>query len=179
GDQWRDVWTTPVEVPVLDLETFDGGLRPQRRGGGLQTKNLRLQSGNGETWVFRSVDKDVSGLLSPETRASVFGDVLQDLTSTIHPGAALVVAPILEAAGVLHVHPQLAVMPDDPGLGEFRGTFAGMLGLLEERAQAGDKVHDTLDLFVRLDARATDEIDSRNYLRARLVDVLVGDWDRH
>src|ERR1700737_3541227 len=37
GGQWRDVWTTPVEVPVLDLKTFDGGLRPVRRGGGLQT----------------------------------------------------------------------------------------------------------------------------------------------
>src|ERR1700688_2820225 len=24
GAQWRDLWTTPVEVPVLDLRSFDG-----------------------------------------------------------------------------------------------------------------------------------------------------------
>ena len=23
GEHWRDVWTTPIEVPVLDLEAFD------------------------------------------------------------------------------------------------------------------------------------------------------------
>src|SRR2546427_1010474 len=183
GEQWRDMWTTPVEVPVLDLHTFDGGLRPQRRGGGLQTRNLRLKSGNGHAWVFRSVDKDVSGLLDADTRASIFGDILQDLTSTIHPGAALVVPPFLDAAGVMHAHPQLAVMPDDPELGEFRAMFVGMLGLLEERDEGSevgvDKLKDTLSVFVRLETRSKDEVDSRNYLRARLIDVLVGDWDRH
>ena len=137
GEQWRDMWITPVEVPVLDLHTFDGGLRPQRRGGGLQTRNLRLKSGNGHAWVFRSVDKDVSGLLDADTRASIFGDILQDLTSTIHPGGALVVDPLLDTAGVMHAHPQLAVMPDDPELGEFRKAFAGMLGLLEEHHYRG------------------------------------------
>ena len=183
GEQWRDMWITPVEVPVLDLHTFDGGLRPQRRGGGLQTRNLRLKSGNGHAWVFRSVDKDVSGLLDADTRASIFGDILQDLTSTIHPGGALVVDPLLDTAGVMHAHPQLAVMPDDPELGEFRKAFAGMLGLLEERDEGSevgvDNLKSTLDIFVRLETRTKDEVDARNYLRARLIDVLVGDWDRH
>jgi hypothetical protein len=183
GGQWRDAWTTPIEVPVLSLKTFDGGLRPVRRGGGLQTKNLRLKSGNRDTWAFRSVDKDVSGLLDPDTLASIFGEILQDLTSTIHPAAALMVPPFLDAAGVLHAHPRLAVMPDDPQLGEFRGEFAGMLGLLEERKEkddiGADKLADSLDLFVRLETRTKDEVDARNYLRARLIDVFIGDWDRH
>ena len=183
GAQWRDMWTTPIEVPVLDLETFDGGLQPERRGGGQQTTSFRLQSGNGHTWSFRSVDKDPSRMLDPETRESALGDLVRDLTSTVHPGAALVVAPLLEAAGVLHATPRLAVMPDDPRLGEFRPTFAGMLGLLEQRIErdvrGGGKVADTLDLFVRLDQRAGEEVDARDYLRARLIDILVGDWDRH
>jgi hypothetical protein len=183
GEQWRDLWTTPIEVPVLDLKTFDGGLRPRRRGGGLQTTSIHLKSGNERTWVFRSVDKDATGLLDAETRASVLGDIVQDLTSTVYPGAALVVAPLLEAAGVLHATPQLAIMPDDPALGEFRQAFAGMLGLLEQRiedeVEGADETSDTLHLFVRLEKSTDDEVDSRNYLRARLVDLLVGDWDRH
>src|SRR2546421_1619520 len=183
GGQWREIWTTPIEVPVLNLESFDGGLIPERRGGGQQTKSLRLKSGNGRIWGFRSVDKDATGMLDPQTRESAIGDVVQDLTSTVHPGAALVVAPLLEAAGVLHATPQLAVMPDDPRLGEFRSAFAGMLGLLEERMEravpGGGKVADTIDLLVRLDERAGEEVDARDYLRARLIDVLVGDWDRH
>jgi hypothetical protein len=183
GSQWRDLWTTPIEAPVLDLQSFDGGLRPERRGGGQQTRNLRLQSGNGHTWSFRSVDKDPTGQLDPETRASALGDIVQDLTSTVHPGAALVVAPLLEAVGVLHATPRLALMPDDERLGEFRPVFARMLGLLEQRIErevpGGGKVRDTLDLFVLLDERDSEEVDARNYLRARLIDILVGDWDRH
>ena len=183
GSQWRDLWTTPIEAPVLDLQSFDGGLQPERRGGGQQTKNLRFQSGNGHTWSFRSVDKDPTGMLDPETRASALGDIVQDLTSTVHPGAALVVAPLLEAAGVLHATPRLAVMPDDARLGEFRPVFARMLGLLEQRIEhdipGGGKVRDTIDLFVLLDERDSEEVDARNYLRARLIDILVGDWDRH
>ena len=183
GGQWRDLWTTPIEVPVLDLGSFDGGLQPERSGGGQQTKSLRFKSGNGRTWSFRSVDKDPTRMLDPETRASALGDIVQDVTSTAHPGAALVVAPLLEAAGVLHATPRLAIMPDDPRLGEFRSDFAGMLGLLEERIERevpeGAKVSDTLDLFVRLDERTGEEVDARNYLRARLIDVMVGDWDRH
>src|SRR5438128_702671 len=42
GAQWRHLWTTPIEVPLLDLGSFDGGLTPIERGGGLQTKNLHL-----------------------------------------------------------------------------------------------------------------------------------------
>jgi len=34
GAHWRDGWETPVEVPVLNLELFDGGLRPDRLSGG-------------------------------------------------------------------------------------------------------------------------------------------------
>src|SRR3981189_1249971 len=182
GGQWRELWTTPVEVPVLNLDSFDGGLSPERRGGGQQTKSLRLQSGNGRIWDFRSVDKDATGNLDPQTRESAIGDVVQDMTSTLHPGGALVVAPLLEAAGVLHATPQLAVMPDDPRLGEFRSPFAGMLGFLEERIErgvpGGGKVTATIDLLVRLDERASEEVDARDYLRARLIDILVGDWDR-
>src|SRR5512139_3727171 len=132
GAHWRDAWTTPIEVPVLDLGTFDGGLRPLREGGSLQTTSLRFKSGNSRTWAFRSVDKDSTRALDPDTRASWIGDVAQDQTSAAYPVGALIVAPLLEAAGILHATPQLFVLPDDPRLGKL-SAFAGLLGLLEER----------------------------------------------
>ncbi len=183
GAHWRDAWNTAIEVPVLDLSTFDGGLTPERQGGGLETSNLRFESGNGRTWVFRSVDKNPTRVLDPETAEGIIGDITQDLTSGAYPCASLIVAPLLEAAGVPHATPQLMVMPDDPRLGEFRSTFAGMLGGLEERIEhkipGVKKVEDTLSLFERLDERSDERVDARAYLRVRLMDVLVGDWDRH
>jgi hypothetical protein len=183
GSHWREAWFTTIEVPVLDLSTFDGGVRPQREGGGLETITLRFQSSNGRTWVFRSVDKNPRRILEEETREGIIGDITQDLTSAQHPCGALMVAPLLEAAGVLHATPQLAVMPDDPRLGEFRQQFAGILGTIEERIEhqvpGVKKVDDTLSLFERLDERSDESVDPRDYLRARLIDILVGDWDRH
>ena len=56
----RDLWSLPIEVEVLDLDDFAGGLTPLRRGGGLQTTSLRLRGADGQLWTFRSVDKDVT-----------------------------------------------------------------------------------------------------------------------
>src|SRR4051812_30849629 len=40
GADYRDLWTTPVELPVLDLQRYAGGLKPVRRVGGQETKGL-------------------------------------------------------------------------------------------------------------------------------------------
>jgi len=182
GSQWRDLWTTPIKVPVLDLGSFDGGLTPDREGGGLQTKNLRFKSAH-TRWVFRGVDKDPTRVLEPEVRESLLGNLAQDLTSTLNPGGAVVVAPLLQATNVLHATPVFYVMPDDPQLGEFRSSFANLLGMVEERDERQipgvDKVLTTYELFARLEERSDEQVDAQDYLRARLMDIFVGDWDRH
>ena len=188
GAHYRDLWTTRIRIPVLDLETFAGGLRPTRRGGGKQTKSLHLESGDGRKWAFRSLDKDPSPLLPPELRETLADRIFQDQISASHPGGALVVPPLLDAAGVKTSSVQIFIMPNDPALGEFR-DFAGVIGTLEERPTATDedspgfegarKVADTEELFEKLDKDPRESIDTVAYLKARLMDVLLGDWDRH
>src|SRR3954470_2619944 len=58
GEHYRKEWTTPVRVSVLHLDSAYGGLTPVEKGGGRQTKNLRLKSKEGKEYVLRSVDKD-------------------------------------------------------------------------------------------------------------------------
>jgi hypothetical protein len=190
GDHYRDLWTAPLTVPVLSLDEYAGGLRPLMRGGSQQTKSLRLSGADGREYVFRSIDKDPSPSLPPELRGTYAGRVFRDLISAQHPGGSLVVARLLDAAGVLHATPQLTVMPDDPRLGEFRQEFAGLLGLIELRP-TGDpdeaigegtgmtKVSSSEKLFERITEHADETVDSRAFLAARLFDVFVGDWDRH
>jgi len=183
GSQWRDLWTTPIEVPVLDLGSFDGGLTPDREGGGLETTTLHFKSKNGHHWAFRSVDKDLTRVLPPEARHSLVGALAQDFTSTENPAAAMIAAPLLETAGVLHSTPAYYLMPDDPRLGEFRSTFRNMLSMMELRDEKHlpnvDKVLTTYELFERLEKRSDERVDARDYLRARLMDMFISDWDRH
>ena len=103
GRHYRDLWTTPIEVEVLDLSTFAGGITPLRRGGGRQTKSLRFLGSNGREYSFRSVDKDPSAVLDSILRETVVDDLVQDGISAAHPFGALVAAPLLDATGILHV----------------------------------------------------------------------------
>src|SRR5437773_4896486 len=58
GAHYRDLWGPPVEVAVLSLSRFAGGLSPTGCGGRRQTKVLRLLGKDGRQYVFRSIDKD-------------------------------------------------------------------------------------------------------------------------
>src|SRR2546426_530523 len=111
GRHYRDLWTTPVRVEVLDLARVAGGLTPTKRGGGRQTRSLRFQSADGRTYVFRSVDKDPAGAMPPELRGTFVQDIVQDQISSSHPAGGLVVAPLLAAAGGVHVGARPFVLP--------------------------------------------------------------------
>src|SRR5262249_33864847 len=52
GSHYRDLWTTPLEVEKLDLDTVAGGLLPSKRGGGEQTKSLRFKGADGREYAF-------------------------------------------------------------------------------------------------------------------------------
>jgi hypothetical protein len=188
GKEYRSLWATPITVPVLDLRTFAGGLRPVSKGGGQQTKSLLLAAPDGREFFFRSVDKDPSATLPPELRGTVAGSVVRDQTSSAFPTAPLVVAKLLTAAGILHGESRLFVLPRE-GLGEFGPDFAGLLGFLEDRvggpggppARWGGaaEIIGSDSLFARTGRSPDDRIDARAFLKARLFDVLIGDWDRH
>jgi len=189
GRHYRDLWVTPIRVEILDLETFAGGITPTRTGGGQQTRSLRFLGADGREYSFRSVDKDPSAVLDTLLLNTVVDALVQDGISAAHPFGALVAAPLLDAAGVLHVDPRLRVMPDDPSLGEFRDEFAGMLGLMEERPDENDggrtafqgarRVIASETLTERISDDPDNRVDAEAFLTARLLDVFLGDWDRH
>ena len=190
GHTYRDLWGTTVRVEVLDLGRFAGGLKPLEKGGGLQTKSLRFEGADGRQYQFRLLRKDPETIVPDDLKGTLAGSIVRDQMSAIHPGGVLMVPPIQEAAGVLHAPPILRYMPDDPRLGEFRAEFGGQLGTIEVRpTDGGDdgrssfggalKIEDTEDLLDALEEAPWVPVDTRAYLTVRLVDLLVGDWDRH
>jgi hypothetical protein len=189
GDAYRDLWTTTIRVPVLNLQTYaPGGLRAVKEGGGMQTKSLRLEADNGDEYVFRLVDKKPSGTPS-ELHGTPVAEILQDVVSAMHPASAEIAAPIVEAAGVLHATATLYVMPNDPALGEYRRDFAGKLGEIErfpnvpkestDGFAGASKIIDSRELLKLLNTEAKEHVDARAFLTARLTDFLINDNDRH
>lgn len=191
GAHWRSLWTTPVEMPVLDLSSFAGGLAPFEKGGGFQTMTLSFRGANGKEYRFRSLDKDPSRRIPPKLKESVVATVLQDQVTTSNPVSGFIVSPLLDAAGVYTVAPEFAVLPYDKArLGEYFDEFAGLAGTIEERpnesedvGKAGfkgaDKISGTYTVFNNLEKDNDHKVDGAAYVRARLLDLFIGDWDRH
>src|SRR5437773_4413271 len=177
GAHYRDLWTTPVQVEVVDLTHFGGGLTPLKRGGGRQTKSLRLRAADGHTYIFRSVDKDPTAAIPPELRATFVQRILEDQTSSTNPAGALVVGPLLGAAGGQHVGPPLMVLPGHPPL-ESVPAFQEMPRLLEGRPTAdrggevgfagAERIASTQKVWDHLTADSRHRADSRALLAARL-----------
>jgi hypothetical protein len=189
GTGWRQVWLTPVDAPVLDLRTFAGGLKLDERGGGFQSLTLHLSEENGwREYRFRSVDKFPNVAMPSAIRGTTIGDIIQDQVSTLFPAAPLLVPPLMEAVGALHVKPTLVVMGDDPRLGVYRDTVVGMLGTMELKGEEAPddqpgfggsrKIKGTEGFLEDLEESREHRLDEGSFLAARLIDFLINDTDR-
>ena len=189
GSSYRDLWTTPITVEILDLRATGNGLTPTGIGGGQQTLNLRFMGADGLPYTFRGLDKDPTSVLPEELQESVAADVVQDQVSSAFPTAPPVVEAFLLAAGGFPRGSRLVIMPDDPLLGEYREQFGGRLGTIETWAneRAGGEpgfagatdVISTDELWQKFLADPHSQVDLPSFLEARLLDIFIGDWDRH
>ena len=186
GANWRELWITPVSVPVLDLGNFAGGLTPFRAGGN-QSRTLHFRGGDGKRYVFRSTAKFVQRALPKDIADTPAGYLIQDFSSSMHPTAHGAAARLQQALGLIIAQPQLVVMPNDPRLGEWQKDYAGLLGIIEVKADdaekgdekyGADKIQGSEKLLENLEESFEFRFDSREYLKARLLDFIIGDTDR-
>lgn len=178
GENYRKEWATPTTIPVIRVSSIMGGLKPTKRGGGMQTKSLRLEDAKGNEWVLRSVEKAPDVLLPEGLKETFASDWVEDAMSAQHPYSALVMPPLAKAAGVPHAEPIIGIVAPDPVLGEHNVVFANKVCLLEKREPIGSS-DNTLKMLEKIRSDNDDTFDGEMWLRARLLDILVEDWDRH
>lgn len=190
GKHYRSVYGSNVDVPVLDLNTFQGGVQPIKRGGGFQTNSLRLRSKDGREYTMRSIDKDATRTIPYPFNQSFAVDLVRDNFSASHPFAALAIPPLADAAQVYHTNPKLYYVPHQPALQSYNDDFGDALYLVEERpdeevwkdaAYFGNpkRILSTRDALAEVQDEQDDQIDQPWVVRSRLFDMLIGDWDRH
>ena len=189
GENYREAWKTMVEVPVFDIGKTQGGLEIIKRGGGQQTRSLRLEAKNGRQYVLRSIEKYADKAIPEPLRGTIAADLVQDQISASHPYAAFVIPPLAAAAGIYHTNPQVVFIPNDPRFGIHRTDFAGNLALFEERP-AGNrkevasfgrsrKIISTPNMLKKLYQDNDNRVDQLWVLKSRLFDMFIADWDRH
>ena len=189
GTNYRDVWNTPVEVDVFDISRERGGLSVVKKGGGMQTKSLRMEAADGRQYVLRSIEKYPENAIPPALRKTFAQDIVEDQISASHPYGAFIVPYLAEPVGIYHTNPKPVFIPDDPRLGQFQTTFAGTLALYEERANGeaakdeffggGKDIDGTLTVLRKLQEDNDNSVDQNFVVRNRIFDMWIGDWDRH
>ena len=191
GEHYRRVWAAPVRVPVLHLATAaPGGLRAGKAGGGYQSISMTLEGRQDREYALRALDKEPYKTLPLLLRHTFVLNVVRDATSAALPYGALTVPPLAAAAGVPHTRPRLVyVRPDETGLGSSSERFRGKVALLEEKFEALASATPDLagvskfvggeNMLRNVYLHPSYSIDQPAFLRARLLDVWLGDWDRH
>ncbi|MEM9361425.1 MAG: phosphoesterase [Bacteroidota bacterium] len=199
GERYRNYYSTSVSVPVVDLDTLMGGITILRKGGGHQSKSLRIKSKDGREYVMRALEKSADAYLQAIVSKEEFiigrikgtapEKILKDFYTGSHPYAPFVVGELADAIGIYHTNPMLCYIPKQKKLGDYNDEFGDKLFMIEERVTDGhgeeksfgnaNTILGTDDLVAKLASDEKYEVDLNMYVRARLFDMLMGDWDRH
>lgn len=199
GDHYRTIYGTRLKVPVVTLDTLMGGMTIERKGGGHQTRSLRLIDPKGRNFALRAVNKSAVQFLQSvaftdtyvqdDFRETLTEDVISDFYTSSHPYAAFVIGGLSDAIDLYHTNPQLFYMPKHTALGKYNEEYGDELYIMEERPDDGfldvtsfgtpDAIESTSDVLANLRKDEKYRIDEPAFIKARLFDMLVGDWDRH
>lgn len=189
GEHYRKAWSTPIKVPVVFLDTLMGGMTIVKEGGGRQTKSLKLLAANGVLYTLRSINKNPDPLIPDMAKTLGLENIVIDGISAQHPYGAIVVASLAESAGILHTFPRIVFVPKQPSLGTYNDLYGNKLFLLEYETDSKknwtnyENVQEIVETetLQELKMKQGDHLvmNQRALVRARLFDLLIGDWDRH
>ncbi|MBL4706846.1 MAG: metallophosphoesterase [Flavobacteriales bacterium] len=185
----RDLWTQSIKVPYLDIHKIHGGLQPVERGGGQQTVSLKMIGGDGKKYKLRGIKKSAEFLVIRELRGTVAQEMVYDGIAGSHPYASSAVAKLLQAAELYYIESKLVYVPKDPVLGDYLDEFGGRFALLEVHPSNdmsdmpnfgnSEKVVNTAEAIGKLQSKQDHVVDVDFAVSNRLLDILIGDWDRH
>ncbi|NNC49403.1 MAG: phosphoesterase, partial [Flaviramulus sp.] len=199
GNHYRDVYSTKIKAKVTTLDTLYGGLEVVRKGGGHQTRSLRLKTKDGRELNLRALRKSATQYLQAvifkdtyiqdEFEKTAIEGLILDFYTAAHPYAFAAVPDLSDAAKIYHTNPKLYFIPKHKHLGAFNEEYGGELYMIEERPEENytddrnfgyaDDIESTHDIIEKSREDEKYKIDENAYVRARLFDMLIGDWDRH
>jgi len=206
GDRYRKYFGESVSAPVAMLDTLYGGLKITKKGGGHQSYSIRLEDENGKEYSMRSLRKNALKFLKFKIPGIAYTEddyddtfteeVISDFFTTAHPYMQLVINPLARAVKVNHSSPSLFYIPKQERLGDLNAQFGNELYFIEERPSDEQinfkgykrtldekgKIKDfesTTDMLEKIKSDESYTVDQRDFIRARIFDMLIGDWDRH
>ncbi|MFV8225476.1 metallophosphatase [Christiangramia aquimixticola] len=199
GEHYRPLYSKKFDFPVLYIDSLPGNLKPIAEGGGHQSRSLRFIDDNAHEYTLRALRKSAIRFLQTTVvtnhyvenylKNTVAERYVQDFYTTAHPYAPIAVNGLMDALEINHADPEIFYVPKQKSLGIYNEDYGNELYMLE--AHVGDENKDiglfgepddilsTKDLMLEMAESKEAYVDEKLYIRARLLDMLIGDWDRH
>ena len=198
GKHYKNYYKQEITLRTVSLDTLYGGLKPIGLDQEGTTNSLLLKDKNGKEFSMQPLEKDASSFfkslaykntnLKNQDNNALSEDFLRDYFTTIHPFTPLVVAKLSLAIGVGSTQPKLFYVPNQNALGNYNEDFGGNLYYISEKVNSSQKsltsfgkptaIIDTDEMLHQIRTDRNHVVDQENYIRARLFDMLIGDWDR-
>lgn len=199
GDYYRKVYSKKIEAPILFLDTIRGNLKPLKEGGGMQSRSLRFIDNNDNEFTIRALRKSAKRFLQSYTvKDHYIKDIVEntvaqrlalDLFTTAHPYARYSLKHINEVLGINAGKPKIFYVPKQKALGLNNDEYGDELYMFEahvgdenknfERFGSPEDILSTRDFLAEIKETKDVAPDEKAFIKNRLVDMLIGDWDRH
>ena len=200
GDHYRHFYSIPIEYPNLYLNDSEYGmLTPTITEGGNQINILRLMNEKGQEFVINPLKKNAPKFLQKgvlkdkviekKVKGTYTESFVNDFYTTAHPFATTILSNFADQIGIYSAKPKIFYIPKQKGLGIYNYDFGDALYLVEERVNnneadnenfdSADAIYGTADMMERLRINFNHKVDQQMYLKSRLFDFLIGDWDRN
>lgn len=199
GNRYREDYSANVKAPTVSLDTLFGGLTPKRKGGGHQSISLILINTDGQEFVMRAMKKSATKYLQAVAFQNQFigneldetfsEELILDVFTGSHPYASFTIGSLSDAVNVYHPNPKLYFVPKQNALKGYNNEYGDELYMIEERITSGhgevasfgnsNTIISTDDMLKKLRKSHKYSVDKSAFIRARLFDMVLGDWDRH
>ncbi len=155
----------------------------------MQTTSIELRTSEKNSYSFRTLDKDQSRVIDGILSYSALRPLLRDQTSALNPYGSPVVATLMDELGLWHTNPKIFAIPYTNDLDDsIKYHISGDIVLMEEEPGSKWKnnavfgwpidIVNTSEMF-ELGSKDNYKLDTLQYLKCRLFDILISDWDRH
>ncbi|RXG27516.1 BamA/TamA family outer membrane protein [Leeuwenhoekiella palythoae] len=198
GDHYRDVYSKEIEAPVLDLSKLPGNVHAISEGGGNQSRSLRLIDDEEHEYTARELRKSAVRFIQSKItdhyvrdfmENTIAEDIVQDFYTTAQPYAPFALNPIFDSLDIYNAQPKIYYLPKQKQLGIYNEDYGDKLYMYEahagdenksfERFGDADDIISTKDLLAEIQDSKKHQVDEANFLKVRLMDFAVGDYDRH
>ncbi len=181
GENYRAEWRTPVNMKVFNLKKEKGGMTIVSLGGDGQSTSLRLKDASGKEWTLKSINKNLAKVLPETFQGSIVKATVKEINSGAFPYSSFITPTLVKRLGLQTPHPELFFVPDDPAFSFYRKLFADKVCTLEEREPSADGSNtiSTAKVFGQMIEDNDHRPLQADALRGRLLDIVIGDFDRH